>query len=76
MLPETAEVYRVTGVPALLIVLGLGFLVYGWPAMIIARRAGKSPWSALLMGVPLVNIIVIWVFAMSPWQVRNGEAQP
>ena len=34
-------VFSVTGFPALLIMLAIGFLAYGWPAMMIARRAGK-----------------------------------
>lgn len=77
MPPENATiVYRVTGLPALLLILALGFLAYGWPAMKIARRAGKNPWLGLLMGIPLVNIVVIWIFAVSRWNVTdNGDAR-
>jgi uncharacterized protein (DUF983 family) len=63
--------YQVTGFPALLIFLVIGFLCYGWPAMKIARRTGKPVWAALLMGVPLVNIIVIWIFATSEWNTKS-----
>jgi uncharacterized protein (DUF983 family) len=63
--------YTVTGFPALLIMLAVGFLAYGWPAMTIARRTGKPIWAALLMGVPLVNIIVIWVFSRSVWNTPS-----
>ncbi len=66
--------YRVTGFPALLILLAIGFLTYGWPAMKIARRAGKPAWLGLLMGIPLVNIVVIWVFAHSVWPKSDDEA--
>jgi uncharacterized protein (DUF983 family) len=67
------EYYNVTGFPALLIMLAIGFLAYGWPAMKIARRTGKPVWAALLMGVPLVSIVVIWVFATSAWRVSDHE---
>ncbi len=58
---------QITGLPALLIILVLGFVAYGWPAMIIARRAHGKSWPGILMGIPLINIIAIWVFAFSRW---------
>lgn len=33
----------------------------------IAKKAGYSRWWALLMAIPVVNIIVIWVFSFIKW---------
>jgi hypothetical protein len=35
----------------------------------IFKKAGFSPWLSLLMLVPLVNIIILYVVAFSPWRV-------
>ena len=35
--------------------------------MKIARRAGHPAWLGALMSVPLLNVVVIWVFAVSSW---------
>ncbi|WP_298846612.1 hypothetical protein [uncultured Ruegeria sp.] len=64
--------YQVTGLPAFLIFLAIGFFAFGLPSMKIAKRTGSSPWLALLMSVPFVNIVVIWVFAYSSWPGVDG----
>jgi hypothetical protein len=38
----------------------------------IAKKAGYSGWWALAMLIPLVNIIIIWVFAFSKWPAENA----
>jgi hypothetical protein len=38
-----------------------------WIGGNIARKAGFSRWLSLLLLVPLVNIVIIWMFAFSPW---------
>jgi hypothetical protein len=35
----------------------------------IFKKAGFSPWLALLMLVPVANIIILYVVAFSPWRV-------
>jgi hypothetical protein len=35
----------------------------------IFKKAGFSPWLALLMFVPLANIIILYVVAFSEWRV-------
>jgi uncharacterized membrane protein YhaH (DUF805 family) len=37
------------------------------PVWKIIRKAGYSGWWALLYFVPLVNIVMLWVFAFSYW---------
>jgi hypothetical protein len=35
----------------------------------IFKKAGFSPWLAVLMFVPLANIIILYVIAFSQWKV-------
>lgn len=67
--------YQVTGLPALLIFFAIGFVAYGIPSMKIAKRSGHSPWVGILMAVPVVNIVVIWVFANSNWPSLDWKEQ-
>ena len=39
------------------------------PYWFIFKKAGFSPWLAVLMFVPLANIIILYVFAFSEWKV-------
>jgi uncharacterized membrane protein YhaH (DUF805 family) len=59
--------------PSLVTLLGLVLLTV--PMVMIARvlrRAGYSPWWALLVLVPLVNLIALWVFAYARWPAVDG----
>jgi hypothetical protein len=46
-----------------IVFITLGCWIYGR----IAIKAGLSPWWALLMFIPLVNLIMIWVLAYANW---------
>jgi uncharacterized membrane protein YhaH (DUF805 family) len=50
----------------LLIVIGV-LVLYLIPAVKILRKAGYSGWWCLILLVPLVNIIMIYVFAFADW---------
>jgi len=39
------------------------------PYWFIFKKAGFSPWLAVLMFVPLANIIILYVVAFSQWKV-------
>jgi hypothetical protein len=39
------------------------------PYWMIFKKAGFSPWLALLMYIPLANIIVLYFVAFSSWKV-------
>lgn len=39
----------------------------------VLRRAGFSPWWALLVLVPLVNLVALWVFAYVRWPAIDGD---
>jgi uncharacterized membrane protein YhaH (DUF805 family) len=42
----------------------------------VLRRAGYSPWWALLVLVPLVNLVALWVFAYVRWPAIDGRPDP
>jgi hypothetical protein len=52
-----------------LIIIGLWglLLVSLWASGRVVKRAGFSPWWALILLVPLVNVVSFWVFAFSRW---------
>lgn len=41
----------------------------------IYSKAGFSKWLSLLMVVPLVNLLVLYVVAFSPWPVHRQTDQ-
>jgi uncharacterized membrane protein YhaH (DUF805 family) len=54
-----------------LVVVLVGAVLFGVPAAMIVRKVGYSPWWALLWFVPLVNLIMLWVFALSRWPIEE-----
>jgi hypothetical protein len=44
------------------------------PFWFIFKKAGFSPFMSLLMVIPLVNLIMLYVLAFSPW--RSDRHQP
>jgi hypothetical protein len=44
-------------------------VILGIPFWFIFKKAGFSPWLAVLMFVPLANIIILYVVAFSQWKV-------
>jgi uncharacterized membrane protein YhaH (DUF805 family) len=55
----------VVGLAVVLLVLA----IFAVPVQKIIRKAGYSGWWTLLYFVPLVNIIMLWVFAFADWPV-------
>ncbi len=55
-----------------LIVLALIVLVL-WPNFKIVARAGFSPLWALLLLVPILNVIALWVFAYAKWPAQDRK---
>ena len=54
----------------LIVLLVCIFLI--WPWMCIVKKAGYSPWWAVLGVVPLVGLVMLWVFAYAKWPVLHG----
>jgi uncharacterized membrane protein YhaH (DUF805 family) len=52
------------------------FVVLLYPYVRIIRQAGYSGWWVLILFVPLVNIVMLWVFALARWPAlhRTGPA--
>ena len=50
-----------------LIALAIVLMIYVIPVVTILRKAGYSGWWCLIVFVPLVNIIMLWVFAFAAW---------
>lgn len=46
-----------------IIVLVIGLYFFGQ----VLKKAGYSPWLALLGLIPLVNIVMLWIFAFGTW---------
>jgi hypothetical protein len=53
--------------PIGLVFLLVGFLIFALPVMEIVHKAGYSRIWILVWFVPLLNIIMLWVFAFSRW---------
>jgi uncharacterized membrane protein YhaH (DUF805 family) len=56
------------------ILFGIAFLaLLIWIFARISRKAGFSGWWSLLMFVPLVNIVLVWVFAFVNWPAETSK---
>jgi uncharacterized membrane protein YhaH (DUF805 family) len=44
-----------------------------WMTVRILRKAGYSGWWSLLTLIPIVNIVMIWVFAFSDWPALKAR---
>ncbi len=57
-------------------IIVLLFLISAWPAWRISERAGFAGAWGLLIALPLVNLIVLWLFAFSRWPIdRRTEGK-
>jgi uncharacterized membrane protein YhaH (DUF805 family) len=50
-------------------------ILYFVPIVKILRKAGYSGWWSLIVLVPLVNIIMFYVFAFANWPVLRHDAR-
>lgn len=41
---------------------------------VILTKAGKSPWWALAMLIPYVQIVAVWFFAFSRWKNQAASS--
>jgi hypothetical protein len=55
----------------IVVILALIFII---PYVKIIQKAGYSGWWVLTMFIPLVNLIMIWVFAFARWPVEQRAA--
>jgi hypothetical protein len=50
-----------------LIALIIFLIMYFIPLTQIVRKAGYSGWWVLVLFVPLLNMVMLWVFAFASW---------
>ena len=49
-------------------------LIFIIPYVKIIKKAGYSGWWVLTMFVPLLNLVMIWIFAFARWPVEERAA--
>ncbi len=49
----------------------LYILGFGVPLWKIATKAGFSGWWSLLAHIPLLNLVVLWLFVLAKWPARK-----
>jgi len=67
----SAHAYYFEGSVSWLGVLGLALFL--WLVVRILHKAGFSGWWALLMLVPVINIVAVWLFGFSDWPSGRNE---
>jgi uncharacterized membrane protein YhaH (DUF805 family) len=50
-------------------------VIYFVPTVKILNKAGYSGWWSLLLLVPLVNIVMLFVFAFADWPALRGQGR-
>jgi hypothetical protein len=57
-----------------ILILLIGFLIVVVPYVKIIQKAGYSGWWVIVGFIPLVNLIMLWVFALARWPVEERAA--
>ena len=52
----------------------VGFLIFTIPGAMILRKAGYSGWWILISLIPMLNVIMFWVFAFARWPIEERTA--
>jgi hypothetical protein len=65
--PESRTGGNVMGLIIFYILLGIMFLVIMWAGARILQKAGFEPLLVMCLLIPVVNVIMIWVFAFNAW---------
>jgi len=74
--PQVAQYDYGSDVSGVAVVIGLAVIAfYIWIAWTIASKAGYSGALSLLLLIPLVNLVVILIFALSDWPVHQQIRQ-
>lgn len=53
----------------LIVLIAAAVIIY--PVTVILRKAGRSPWWAILAIIPWVNVVALWVFALTAWPKQD-----
>jgi ATP/ADP translocase len=49
----------------------IGFLIFVIPAVKILRKVGYSGWWVITSLIPIVNIVMFWLFAFARWPLEE-----
>jgi uncharacterized membrane protein YhaH (DUF805 family) len=63
------------GVLISLIIIVVFLAIYFIPLVKILHKAGYSGWWSVLIIVPIVNLIMLYVFAFADWPALRGNAR-
>jgi hypothetical protein len=67
-------------VPLVLSVLLIVILIFAvlplWFSALVLKKAGLSPWWALISLIPIVNVVMLWVFAYARWPALGDRNPP
>jgi len=64
-----------SGILSLIFALAM-IALFAWFYVRIAHKAGYSGWWVVLMFVPIVNLVMFWVFAFANWPRLGGGGAP
>ena len=65
------SIWHLTALVILVLIVWAFVAVFGR----IVNRAGYSRWWLLTMVVPVLNLIMLWVFAFASWPVTRSRRQ-
>ena len=65
-----AAISLLGGLVSLFISLAI-LLVLMWPYVKIVQKAGYSGWHVLWMFLPIINLVMLFVFAFSRWPIEE-----
>ena len=57
-----------------LIIVLIMLAIFVVPYVKIIKKAGYSGWWVLVVFIPLINLIMLWVFALARWPVEERAA--
>ena len=57
------------------LIVVVALVLYFIPAVKILNKAGYSGWWSVLLLIPLLNIIMIFVFAFADWPALRGQTR-
>ena len=49
------------------VIIAVLFAITVVPFIRIFQKAGRTGWWAVLMFIPVINVILLWIFAFSKW---------
>jgi hypothetical protein len=74
--PEQLQKIMMAVIPMIGIFMVIGLAILILPCWFICKKAGFSPWLALLNIVPAGNLILLYILAFAEWKVVAAVPPP